>query len=75
MKPVLPARTSTSSRPSSRFVLRNVIVRGFALVVRRVYSDMRMIDAMRSSFDAWVMRRAMSKADDTLSDKRPDVSA
>ena len=34
-----------------------------------------MIDEMRSSSEAWVMSRAMSYADETLSDSRPDGSA
>ena len=53
-------------------MLRNVIA--LCLAVNTVYSGVRMIDAMRSSFDANVMRRAMSYADDMLSDNRPDGS-
>ena len=40
-----------------------------------VYSDSRITDEIRSSCDASVMSRAMSYADDMLSDKRPDGSA
>jgi hypothetical protein len=73
MKPVLPARTSMSGRPSRWFVLWKTI--GRPLSVDRLYSDSRITDEMRSSCDASVMRRAMSYADDILSDSSPDGSA
>src|SRR5712692_8996049 len=59
MNPVLPARTSTSVRPNRWFVLWKEIGR---LPLNTVYSDIRMIDEMRSSCDAWVISRAMSYA-------------
>ena len=55
-------------------MLRNVIERGFALFVRKLYSEVRMMLPMRSSLEASVMSRAMSNADETLSDSRPEVS-
>ena len=56
-------------------MLRNVIVRGLVLEVRTVYSGVRMIELMRSSFDASVMSRAMSNADETLAESSPEESA
>ena len=56
-------------------MLWKVIGRGRSAFVYTVYSGIRMIDAIRSSPEMCVMRRAMSYADDTLSDSRPEGSA
>ena len=49
MNPVLPPRTSMSADLTSWLVLRTVSVRR---LVRKVYSDVRMIDEISSSSDA-----------------------
>ena len=73
MKPVFAARTSTSV--AAEQMVRAAERDRRACAVCTVYSGVRMIDEMRSSSDACVMSRAMSYADDTLSDSRPDGSA
>src|SRR5947207_6050957 len=72
MNPVFPARTSTSVRPSRWFVLWNEIGR---LPLKTVYSDIRMIDEMRSSCEACVISRAISYAVFCLKKKKKHVCA
>ncbi len=72
MNPVLPASTSTPGFPSRWFVLCTVMGRR---PIMMLYSGVRITDAMRSSLETNVMSRAMSYADDTLSESRPDGSA